>query len=154
MAIYRPCLNALVSCQWCAPPTGCTVRAAQELRPAPFSRPVRALDSFGPRCGGNLGASPLHKSLLSVGARSGKGKEKKKQSKSLAGLLGASASHRSLEIGPREQSDIYLIGYGYGHLGSGKPDHAIKWLATSPLIHRNNAPIHSSRSIDASRLVN
>lgn len=83
MAIYRPCLNALVSCQWCAPPSVC-------------SRPVCALDSFGPRCGGNLGASPLHKSLLSVGARSGKGKEKeerkKKQSKSLAGLLGASAS--------------------------------------------------------------
>lgn len=45
---------------------------------APCSRPVCALDSFGPRCGGNLGASPLHKSLLSVGARSGKGKEKKK----------------------------------------------------------------------------
>lgn len=158
MAIYRPCLNALVSCQWCAPPTGCTVRAAQELRPAHLL-PSRACAGFGPRCGGNLGASPLHKSLLSVGARSGKGKEKdeeKKQSKSLAGLLGASASasasHRSLEIGPREQSDICLI--GYGHLGSGKPDHAIKWLATSPLIHGNNAPIHSSRSIDASRLVN
>lgn len=25
-------------------------------------------------------------------------------------------------------------------MGSGKPDHAIKWLATSPLIHGNNAP--------------
>lgn len=113
MAIYRPCLNALVSCQWCAPPTGCTVRAAQELRPAPLL-PSRACAGFGPRCGANLGASPLHKSLLSVGglervAERERRKKKKKQSKSLAGLLAAIG--RS-DIGPREQSDICLIGYG------------------------------------------
>lgn len=102
-----------------------------------FSRPVRALDSAPgvAQIWAPLLSTSLFCLLERVAERERRKKREKKQSKSLAGLLAAIG--RS-DIGPREQSDICLI--GYGHLGSGKPDHAIKWLATSPLIHRNNAP--------------